>query len=186
MRSQFSMSSSLCRSSHSKTRCRARHLPRHLARLNVDDGTVLVVAHVEVRRIVAGQVHRDDDSVEVANLWHNVSFYCSVGAKLSNCFQLLCDYRVKSYESGPRCADFVIFARCNALRRQAAPFTPPSPPASRRRRPRPYRACGPAGTAARSCSCPAGCRWPSAPGREPRSLSVFLSVPFTVLSCLRG
>jgi len=78
----------------------SRHLPRHLARLNVDDGTVLIVAHMEVRRIVVGQVHRDDDSVEVANLWHNVSFYCSVGAKLSNCFQLLCDYRVKSYESG--------------------------------------------------------------------------------------
>jgi hypothetical protein len=27
-----------------------------------------------VRRIVVGQVHRDDDSVEVANLWHIVSF----------------------------------------------------------------------------------------------------------------
>ena len=31
----------------------ARHLPRHLARLYVDGGAVLVVAHVEVRRILA-------------------------------------------------------------------------------------------------------------------------------------
>ena len=52
----------------------SRHLPRHLARLNVDDGAVLVVAHLEVRLIVVGLVHREDDSVEVANLWHIVSF----------------------------------------------------------------------------------------------------------------
>ena len=47
---------------------------RHLARLNVDDGTILVVAHVKMRRIVVGQVHRNDNSVELANLWHIFRF----------------------------------------------------------------------------------------------------------------
>ena len=55
-----------------EVQCTARHLSRHLARLNVDGGAILVVAHVEVRRVMVGQIHRDDDSVEVANLWHNL------------------------------------------------------------------------------------------------------------------
>jgi hypothetical protein len=29
---------------------------------------------VEVRRIVVGQIHRNDDSVEMANLWHDTLF----------------------------------------------------------------------------------------------------------------
>ena len=51
-----------------------RHLPSHSTRLNVDGGTIIIVAHVEVRRIVVGQIHRNDDSVEMANLWHDTLF----------------------------------------------------------------------------------------------------------------
>ena len=54
--------------------CTARHLSRHSPRLNVDGGTILIVAHMEVRRIMVWQIHRNDDSVEVANLWHNSLF----------------------------------------------------------------------------------------------------------------
>ena len=60
-----------------EVQCAAWHLSSHLARLNVDGGAVLIVAHVEVRRIVVEQIHRDNYSVEVANLWHNLSrFVC--------------------------------------------------------------------------------------------------------------
>ena len=54
--------------------CSARHLSRHSPRQNVDGGTILIVAHMEVRRVVVRQIHRNDDSVEVANLWHNSLF----------------------------------------------------------------------------------------------------------------
>jgi hypothetical protein len=31
---------------------------------------------------VVVDIHVDDDSVELANLWHNLSFYCSLAANL--------------------------------------------------------------------------------------------------------
>lgn len=40
---------------------------------------------MEVRRIVVGQIHRDDDSVEVANLWHIALFY-NLDAKVQKIF----------------------------------------------------------------------------------------------------
>ena len=49
----------------------ARHLTCHLARLDVNSRVIFVVTHVKVWRIVVGQIHRNYDSVEVANLWHN-------------------------------------------------------------------------------------------------------------------
>ena len=66
-----------------EVQCAAWHLSSHLARLNVDGGAVLIVAHVEVRRVMVGQIHRDDDSVEVANLWHIRFFFIVYGDKVT-------------------------------------------------------------------------------------------------------
>ena len=44
------------------------------AHQDVDDSSILIVAHMEVRRIIVGLIHRNDDSAEVANLWHNTLF----------------------------------------------------------------------------------------------------------------
>jgi len=66
--------------------CTARHLPRHPARLNIDGGAILIVAHVEVRRIMIRQIHRNNDSVEMANLWHNSFFLFIMVTKLQKLF----------------------------------------------------------------------------------------------------
>jgi hypothetical protein len=52
-----------------------------------------------VRRIVVGQVHRDDNSVEVANLWHIVSFLLSCGCKDTKKFPKIFSFAVKSSKS---------------------------------------------------------------------------------------
>jgi len=52
----------------------AWHLSRHHARLNVDGGSILIVAHMEMRWIMVRQLHRNDDFVEMANLWHDSLF----------------------------------------------------------------------------------------------------------------
>ena len=72
-----------------EVQCAAWHLSSHLARLNVDGGAVLIVAHVEVRRVMVGQIHRDDDSVEVANLWHNLSCFVVYGDKGKHLFSII-------------------------------------------------------------------------------------------------
>ena len=41
-------------------------------------------------------IHVNDDSVEVANLWHVVSLYCSNGCKDKNNFAKLFAFAVKS------------------------------------------------------------------------------------------
>ena len=64
----------------------AWHLSRYLTRLYVDGSAILVIAHMEVRRIVVGQIHRNDDSVEMANLWHVVSLFIDYDDKDINNF----------------------------------------------------------------------------------------------------
>ena len=79
-----------------EVQCAAWHLSSHLARLNVDGGAVLIVAHVEVRRVMVGQIHRDDDSVEVANLWHNLSRFVFYVGKYTHIFANNQHYSLKS------------------------------------------------------------------------------------------
>ena len=40
---------------------------------------ILVVPHMEIRRVVLWKVHRDDDTVEIADFWHKLIF----GAKVA-------------------------------------------------------------------------------------------------------
>ena len=82
-----------------EVQCAAWHLSSHLARLNVDGGAVLIVAHVEVRRVMVGQIHRDDNPVKVANFWHNYSrFYCFLAANLRKVSDIIILFVGKSAE----------------------------------------------------------------------------------------